>query len=322
MHKLLIAALLGCAASFSALPAQAAFSDFMTATCGPTCKDAVGEQRSASENWKALEKMGTTSYVGATVGEFQIDASSLLAAARQVGPVEIDRWLRTGEASSSFAAEDIMSALSSVSGIDLSRITGNKFGANLGGSEEDGVDVLEAFTTASNSKLLGPGLGGGAYCDQNIDSALNASAQNYVNGVVAAAEDSEMGFSQAGGGSIGDNSHSDSGLFGGSCLDMFMTGDRDTLFRPPQLSQLVSMMSSMFGAEAEGNCANAPTVHEQVANSTPNAAFMPGNGGFFPGHEYGGLEGGMVQRDAQDPYGFLAKGERQGGMTSDLASLF
>lgn len=350
--KLLIATLLSCCCAMPAAstPAQAAFSDFMKATCGATCSDPVGEQQSATQNWQALTSMGTTSYIGGQIGDFMIDASSLLAGARQAGAVELDRWLRTGEASSPDISDAILKAVTSTSGIDVSQITGSKY---LNGTQQtssattgNGVTILDSFSN-SNDGLVGPGLGGGNFCTQEVDSALNAGSQSYVNSVVSAAEDKEFGFSQVGNVPVSADKHSDSGLFGGSCLSTFMQGNMDTLFKPPQLSQLVSMLTNMFGQGGQGggsgssggglgvfgggggsgsggNCATSPTVFQQVNNSMPNAAFTPGLGGFFPYSNYGAPEDGMTKiASTNDPFNLLSKGNGIGkGADGGLSGLF
>jgi hypothetical protein len=295
MRKTVLVAALMAGTFLPAVPAHAAFADFMAATCGANCADPIGERSSAEQNWQALQDMGTTQFIGSQLDGRTIDVSSLLAAARVIGTTELDRWLRTGNISSGFSLDKVTEALG-VTGIDMG-LRGADVSRVLGGmSGIPGADVSNVI--ASSWELPGlPTTGGGfadvgtggAYCDQAVDSIINASAQAYVNSVVEAAE-SDMGFSQVGGMSPNADSHSESGLFGGSCLDIFMTGDKDTLFKPPQLGQLVSMMSQMFGAEAQGSCAGAPTVHEQVAGSFPMGAFSPGNGGFFPGMEYSGGE--------------------------------
>lgn len=325
--RALFIAMLGATMLAGVAPAQAQFAGFLNATCGSGCADPVGEQASANQNWAALEAMGTTDFIGGNVNGVTIDASSLLAAARVSGPVELDRWLKTGQSSSSFSAEDMLEAITSISGFDLTGITGSGFSISdvssdgLGGSL-NGASLQNA-SMSGGTMLMGPGGGGSSFCDQAIDSTQNASAQQYINSVMQAAESEEMGFSTIGNKSVGSNSHGDSGLFGGSCLDLFMTGERDTLFRPPQLSELVSKMGQMFSAENEGNCATAPTPHAQIADSMPNAAFIPGNGGFFPGNEYGGSEAPSNGLGYFNGFGLQGiKSQNGGGTTSDLASLF
>lgn len=295
---ILIVSTLGLLAGIA--PAQAQYSDFLSVTCGANCVDPIGEQFDSKQNWEALQTMGTTDFVGSSLDGMTIDAGSLLAAARMVGATELDRWLRTGGASSEGIVSQIMAAFTSGNGLNVGRVVGNSFStSSIEG--ETSIPTLDLASFSATADGRGVGGGGSGYCDSTIDSAQNAAAQNYVNNVMEAAYSEEYGFSQTGGVSAGSNSHSDTGLFGGSCLDIFMQGDKDTLFRPPQLSQLLTSLTQMFGSGTTGgiggsstpagNCANAPTVYQQVQNSMPNAAFTPGNGGFFPTSEYGGGEG-------------------------------
>lgn len=326
----LVAGLLLSVAGFigASVPAHADYSVFLDATCGPSCSDPIGEQFDSKQNWNALRTMGTTDYVGASLDGMTIDAGSLLAAARMVGATELDRWLRTGGASSSDVVGKIMGAFTSGNGMDVSRVVGNSFSTSSIDDQAIPTIKLSSFSGDIEGRGLG---GGGDYCDEVVDNAMNASAQSYINDVMEAAYSEEYGYSQTGGLASGSNSHSSSGLFGGSCLDIFMQGDKDTLFRPPQLPQLMTALSQMFGGGggagglgggAAGNCADAPTVFQQVQNSMPNAAFTPGNGGFFPSMEYGGGETAGSPFSFSNHYGIDPSVYGVEFRNNDIAGLF
>lgn len=306
-------------------PALADFNQFMNLTCGTSCKDPVGERSSTTTNWSAFGDMGTRDFIGSTVDGSTIDASGILAAARIVGATEVDRWLRSGQSSSLEVSDAIMGAISSFGGIDLSGIVGKQFSTASVGNGTDATNALLNFASLDRGSMgFGPGGGGAASCDAAIDADINASAKGYIEGVVAASESENYGFSQVGGQAVSGNSRSESGLFGGSCLDIFMTGDKDMLFRPPQLSQLVDQLSSMFGAEAAGSCTGMPTVHEQVASGMPNSAFQPGRGGFFPSEPYASDESGesLVNRSTKNGMAGIGVFKRDRSNENIFASIF
>lgn len=296
------------ALSLSAAPASAQVSTFIAMTCGTSCADPIGEEARARDNWTAMSAMGTTQWIGGQMNGTTIDASSLLAAARVAGTVELDNWLRTGQTSDPSIARLMAAALQSVSGIDVSSITGiypqtGSPGGSTSGSST-GTSNLDTMLTSilgssgqSSNGLFGPGGGGNSgYCDPGVAQAQNAIAQKYVQNMQDIATSGEFGFSQNGGQAISSGQRSQNGYFGSSCLDSIMQGTRDMLFKPPQLGQLLSQLGNMFGGGSGGSggsgnssgCNAADSILKQVTNSMPNGIFQgSGNGGFFPQMGFG-----------------------------------
>lgn len=317
MRKFALTLFAGTAIALCAAPsAQASFGEFIAATCGAACSDTTGETSQARQNWDALVTMGTTEWIGADFNGGKIDASSLLSAARIVGASELDRWLRTGQAADGNILQTMAGALTSGSGFNVSSITGVLSGLSGGGSSLAGSlsqlasgtpmgTITSTLTDSSsiNVNFMGPGGGGGDYCDEGIAGTQNAAAQKHIDDMVNIAMSNDYGFSQMGGAGVGSGQKSSDGFFGMSCLDKFMQGTRDTLFRPPQLSQLVAMIGQMGGIGGAGGgsggggggggaCDGAESVLQQVAGSMPSGIFDSGaNGGFFPYAGFAGREG-------------------------------
>ena len=305
LRNLLAGASLAALVSMGATGARASIADFIAATCGANCADSIGEESLARQNWSALSAMGTTQWIGASMGPVTVDASSLLAAARVAGATELDRWLNTGVASSDATAAAMSDALSRYTGIEITGITGTlgpngqttgygtgTGGTSLfsGGTSTSGLDgTLNNFlqtALAGPNGFMGPGGGGGSgYCNQSISDAVNTNAQKFVDNMQRIATSGEFGFSQLGGAAISSGQRSQNGYFGSSCLDSMMQGTRDMLFKPPGLSSLLSQLGNMFGGGGSGGggCGSAPSVLQQVANSLPRGIFQnTGSGGFFP----------------------------------------
>ncbi|AOG03301.1 hypothetical protein [Bosea sp. RAC05] len=302
------------------VPAHAQTTSFIAATCGTTCSDPLGEESAARSNWAALSAMGTTQYVGAAFNGGTIDASALLSASRIAGPVVLDGFLRTGQTSDQATTQAIIQALT-VTGIDVSGITGVSASQSTNStssynptsssdpygfsSDPNNSSIASQLTQVlagnTNGQFGSAGNSSNVACDQSIASAQVASAQQFVNNMVTIATSGDLGFSQNGGQAVSSGQRSQSGYFGSSCLDSLMQGKSDLLFRPPQLGQLISQLSSMFGGGGSGSggsgssgggCGNAPSILSQVAQSMPSAIFsMTGNGGFLPHLAFGGEDG-------------------------------
>ncbi len=312
------------------VPAQAQTTSFIAATCGTSCSDPLGEESAARSNWAALSAMGTTQYVGAAFNGGTIDASALLSASRIAGPAVLDGFMRTGETSDPATTQAIIQALT-VTGIDVSGITGvpanqstnsaSSYSPTSSSSDPYGFSsdpnnssiasqLTQVLSGNTNGQFGSAGNASNVACDQSIASAQVASAQQFVNNMVTIATSGDLGFSQNGGQAVSSGQRSQSGYFGSSCLDSLMQGKSDLLFRPPQLGQLISQLSSMFGGSSggsggsgssggsggsgsSGGCGNAPSILSQVAQSMPSAIFsMTGNGGFLPHLAFGGEDGG------------------------------
>ena len=285
-----LAASLALALALAAGPARAEFQSFVDAFCGAGCADPINEQASARENWSALQTMGTTSWIGSQIGGKTVDAGSLLGASRVAGASELDRWLNTGEASSTQVAQAMSQALGAGSGLDVGLITGMSGTAGGFGRTTSLDSALGGAIGSAMGTAMGGG-GGGGYCDPKIDQAQNANAQKYVNAMQQIATSGDYGFSQNGGQPVSSGQASGSGYFQGGCLEQLMQGSRDMLFRPPGLSGLLSQLGGMFGGGGGGGaagCASAPTVMSQIQKSMPQSIFSSGNGGFLPAQAFGG----------------------------------
>lgn len=308
-----IALLFATAALVAPSVASAQLASFISSTCGAGCSDPVGEEGAARQNWSALQQLGTTQWIGASYGSGTVTAAGLLAASRVVGATELDRYLRTGQSSDASTAALVQSSMAAASAIDVTAITGTApagrslaLAATAAGAEASAASAIPAAAAASLGSALsgavsgnfyGPGLGGSSgYCDNSIANAQNAGAQQYINNMVNISTSGEYGFSQLGGVPISAGQRSQSGFYGTSCLERLMQGSRDLLFKPPQLSTLLSMLGSMFGGSGGNSCNNAPSVLNQVMQSMPNGMFgNAGAGGFFPylGYSAGESNAGM-----------------------------
>ncbi|BCB22150.1 hypothetical protein [Bosea sp. ANAM02] len=337
--------------------AQAQTSTFIAATCGGGCSDPLGEEAAARSNWTTLTALGTTQYVGASFNGGTIDASSLLAASRVAGPVVLDTYLRTGQAPDPATAQAILNALG-ITGIDVSGITGVSqsgnnndpygTGSNTNGSSpgDNSSSMLTQLANVlagnTNGQFGSAGNASNVACDESIASATVAAAQQHINNMVTIATSGDYGFSQNGGSAVSSGQRSQSGYFGSSCLDSLMQGNRDLLFRPPQLSQLLSQLQNMFGgggsggssggsgssgnsggsgsSGGSGNCANAPAILQQVMASMPSSIFSgKGNGGFFPHLGFGGGEG----TSTMNAFGLTSNVSRAStSSTGGIATLF
>lgn len=334
---------------------QAQTSSFIAATCGSACSDPLGEETAARSNWTTMTALGTTQYVGAAFNGGTIDASSLLAASRVAGPVVLDTYLRTGQAPDSATAQAILNALG-ITGIDVSGITGlSQSGSNTsyggssninGSSSGDNsssmlTQLANVLSGNTNGQFGSAGSASNVACDESIASATVAAAQQHINNMVTIATSGDYGFSQNGGSAVSSGQRSQSGYFGSSCLDTLMQGNRDLLFRPPQLSQLLSQLQGMFGgggsggssgggsgssggsggsSGSSGNCANAPAILQQVMSSMPSGIFSgKGNGGFFPHLGFGGGEG----TSTMNAFGLTSNVSRAStSSTGGIATLF
>lgn len=324
-RKSLLAGAALLALSLASVPAQAQVSTFIERTCGVGCVDPIGEEARARDNWNAMAAMGTTQWIGGQMSGTTIDASSLLAAARVAGTVELDNWLRTGQTSDPSIARLMANALQTVYGIDVSSITGiypTSTGSGSGtssGSASSNLDTMLSGILGSSGQvsngLFGPGGGGNSgYCDPSVSQAQNAIAQKYVQNMQEIATSGEFGFSQNGGQAISSGQRSQNGYFGSSCLDKLMQGTRDMLFKPPQLGQLLSQLGTMFGGGSGGSggstsgCNAADSVLKQVTNSMPSGIFQGvGNGGFFPQMGFGAEDSGGAGNNLSTTSGFGLK---------------
>ena len=264
-------------------------------TCS-NCAEPADEARALAETWNDLVAMGTTAFLGTTRDGVELDEGAMLSMAREVGSTELDRILRSG------GLDGLVDAARAGAGADLANVVNALTGgAGLGGAS--GVSPASMVTTAlgGGSSDVGaavasavgtaPGQGGAAGCSTNVSDAQQEVAEEYVTNVQEASLSAESGFSSAAGSA--EDASSGGSIFKSSCLDMFMSGDLDMLFRPPDLQQLVGRMTQALGGgggatggpgggAGGGGACGAPSIAEQVRGSFPRQAFNVPGPGFQP----------------------------------------
>lgn len=229
--------------------------------------------------WNDLKEMGTTEFVGGTLGSFKLDESSMIAGALTMGATEFDNFLRSGNLS--LAASDIGDVLSKNmskgAGIDLSSVTGS-FTSNGGAL---GSNSFKAASVASS---------GGAnqsdgLCTPETAQKLVDLGNKQVEQMVNAASSQEYGFSKM---TDVANSTGNGGFAGLSCLDkLFQNAGSDILFKPPSLGSLTAKLDNW-------TCGQAVPVAEQIAGAFQGGFDTASLGGFFPEATQGDAMQGLV----------------------------
>ena len=226
------------------------------------------------ETWTALKAMGTTEFVGGTIGNFRLDESAMVAGAMAIGVTEFDNYLRTGTlaTSSSNSGAQMTTAMTSSSGLDLSYLIGSFLSGGTSPTGSALGSILGLLTTT--------GATAAGQCDPAIAAKQVAVGIGGVNTVVTAGLSPTLGFSQNS--AIGGSTTS-TGFATTSCLDnLFQNAGANILFTPPSLG---SLMTSLQG----WSCPMAVSVAAQVMGqwgdmSMLNTASM---GGFFPAGTFG-----------------------------------
>jgi len=221
--------------------------------------------------WNALVKMGTTQFLGGSLGSLKLDESSMVAGAATIGASEFDNFLRTGGLGT--AASGLGGLLSqrmtSGAGIDLSHLVGSFSGGGVPTGASANFSSLTSMGGASEASGM---------CDTDVGNKLASVGEERVNSLVNAAMSKEYGFSTvkdltSGAGGQG------SGFSALSCLDkLFQGSGTDILFKPPSLGNLTGMLQNW-------TCGQAMSVAQQVMNGAGISSdhFKTGsNGGFFP----------------------------------------
>lgn len=256
-------------------PASAASSDPIAITKFSSGSGLNATESEVQNTWSALTALGTSSYLGGTIGNFKLDESSLIAGALAIGATELDNFLKTGSLSiaSSGLGGLLSSAMTGAAGINLSYLTGS---FTAGGGSLNGLPFA---TTGSLTSTTGAASASGQ-CDPSIAAKQVAVGIQGVNNVVTAALGDQYGFSQNSSLS-GQNQNSGFGQRG--CLDkLFQNAGSDILFKPPSLGSLTSMLQGW-------SCDKAVSVADQVKNQLGDLSNFEtsGMGGFFPSGVFG-----------------------------------
>lgn len=285
-------------AMLPALPAAA--EDFGTRLCATVvCKGAAAETAAVAPTWNALRTMGTDSLLGSSFSGVKVDAAALVAGARVVGPVEMDRVMR-GAAMDPGLASVVKSAMTSVSGTDISSVTGRTSrGVDLGaiasaaGSASGASSGSASGTSAMNSDGDSP-----PGCDSKVSQMMVQASSKYVEDMDQIAR-SDMGFTRKDGRGAQPSYESEvgnkrpfqgSGSMGGlSCLSNLFSQAKvlDNLFRPPTMQSLMNQVQNM-------TCGPALAAMGQVNQAVDRAIFSTASmGGFFPGAFLNSMGGGL-----------------------------
>lgn len=256
------------------------------AIAGPLSMDRFTEvtglslsDRQVTSLWNSMVSMGTTQFLGGSLGSFRLDEASMIAGAATLGVTEFDNFLRTGSLSSvvNGLGSLLTQRMTAAAGADLSHLVGS---FTSGGGLVKGAS--ESF--ASLTSVGGASEASGS-CDPEIGDKLAESGEAYVKNVVETAMSEQYGFSQLGG--LGHGTPGGGGAKFGfsalSCLDkLFQGANVDILFKPPSLANLTNMLQSW-------TCDKAVSVAQQIAGAFGDGnVFKTGNlGGFFPQLTFG-----------------------------------
>lgn len=283
------------------LPAAA--DDFGTRLCSAVSCSGAAEQAAVAPTWSALTAMGTDKLVGATFSGIRVDDAALVAGARVIGPVEMDRVMRGGSMDPGLATV-VKSAMSSVSGTDISGATGRTTSNMRAGFD------LNSISTAAASAAGGSGASGSGMssmnsdgdsppgCDSRVSQMVVQAASKYVEDMDQISR-SDMGFTRKDGRGAQPSYESEvgnkrpfmgSGSLGGlSCLSNLFSQAKvlDNLFRPPTMQSLMNQVQNMTCGPALGAIGQA---NQSISRSFFSTASM---GGFFPGAFLNSMGGGL-----------------------------
>jgi hypothetical protein len=280
------------------LPSAA--DDFGTRLCATVaCKGAAAETAAVAPTWASLKTMGTDSLLGSSFSGVRVDAAALVAGARVVGPVEMDRVMR-GASMDPGLASVVRSAMGSVSGTDISSVTGRAGGgldlgsiANAAASAAGGSSGTSSGLSAMNSDGDSP-----PGCDSKVSQMMVQASSKYVEDMDQIAR-SDMGFTRKDGKGAQPSYESEvgnkrpfqgNGSMGGlSCLSNLFSQAKvlDGLFRPPTMQSLMNQVQNM-------TCGPALAAIGQANQSINRAVFSTASmGGFFPGAFMNSMGGGL-----------------------------
>lgn len=266
---------------FRATLASAAAFAFLSVTGPATAgelsfvnfKDSTGlnmTSAQASSYWQALVAMGTTSFLGGSIGSFRLDESAMLAGAATLGATEFDNFLRSGTLSSSSSGMgDVLTRrMTSGAGADLSHLFGS---FTAGGGMMNNVTP-----TFSNLTSFGGSTVQSGSCDPEVSNKLVQIGQGQLDSVVNASMSDSFGFSQVK--NLRSSNGSGSGFSAMSCLDkLFQNAGIDLLFKPPSLGNLTNMIQNW-------TCNSAIGVAQQITGAFGSGDMFKTSalGGFYP----------------------------------------
>lgn len=282
------------------LPAAA--DDFGTRLCSAVSCSGAAEQAAVAPTWNALAAMGTDKLVGATFSGVRVDDAALVAGARVIGPVEMDRVMRGGSMDPGLVTV-VKSAMSSVSGTDISAVTGKTASNMRAGFDLNSISTAAASAAGSGSSSSGtssmstdgdspPG------CDSRVSQMVVQAASKYVEDMDQISR-SDMGFTRKDGRGAQSSYESEvgnkkpfmgSGSLGGlSCLSNLFSQAKmlDNLFKPPTMQSLMNQVSNMTCGPALAAIGQA---NQSISRSFFSTASM---GGFFPGAFLNSMGGGL-----------------------------
>ncbi|MBO9428418.1 hypothetical protein [Sulfitobacter sp. R18_1] len=228
-------------------------------------------------NWRHIENNGGINAVGRVVNGVTINEASLLTGAHFMGAGALNEWARGGltlEALRNHSGlQAIMNANSSYPTVEaLHAYLINRMAA---GADADVSQIINGEMTP----------GGGTYVEESIMSCSTEVAdemgrrdEEYVQAMVAAAQDTALGYSQP-----------DMNFSEMSCIDFAFAGGLDVFFSTPSLADIASQATDMA----------CDTINSHIAEATGSlqgamgeaASFLSSDGvDFGPFGNYFGVQ--------------------------------
>lgn len=282
------------------------YNDLLMTDAGKVVQDSMASEL-ASDMWGSLNS-NATGGIGQTINGVQINEAGLLGGAWFLGSSAMNEWADSGFSEAGLANLDNIGSILSDNGFTSTAQLQNYL---MGRMEDfEGVDISE-ITDGTYIPGQGTATAFLVECDPELAAALQKQSQAYVEGIVAAAQDDTMGFSQM------------QETFGKmSCIDFAFTGGLDVLFSVPSLSDLADKAMEMacgkvngMVAEQTGKLTNAMqtvasqadaigpsmgplgnfgSINTSMNNSADfNIGLNDGNtGNYGTGQGYGGIDSG------------------------------
>lgn len=212
------------------------YNDLLMTSAGKVVQDSMASEL-ASNMWGSLNS-NATGGIGQTINGVQINEAGLLGGAWFLGPNAMNEWADSGFSEAGLANLDNIGEILSANGFTSTDQLQNYL---MGRMEDfEGVDITE-ITDGTYVPGDGTATAFLVECDPELAAALQKQSQAYVEGIVAAAQDDTMGFSQM------------QETFGKmSCIDFAFTGGLDVLFSVPSLSDLAEKAMEMACGKVNG----------------------------------------------------------------------
>ncbi|MFC6049899.1 hypothetical protein ACFPYM_18905, partial [Methylobacterium hispanicum] len=256
------------------------------------CRGASAENAAVAPTWSALKALGTDGLLGSTFSGTRVDAAALVAGARVIGPLEMDRVMR-GATMDPGLASVVKTAMDSVSGTDIGSVTGRTGGIAAVAAAAETAAPGASGTSAMNADGDSP-----PGCDSRVSQMMVQASSKYVEDMDQIAR-SDMGFTRKDGKGAQPSYESEvgnkrpfqgGGSMGGlSCLSNLFSQARvlDNLFRPPTMQSLMNQVQNM-------TCGPALAAIGQVNQTINRAVFGTASmGGFYPGAFLNSMGGGL-----------------------------